>query len=67
MIIFGAFLVAADYTVQTNHIPKVDLKPEPRIERNVIYYDIIEIGQDGIRSFTKDSVVYYDEVKLIKK
>ena len=64
LIIFGAFLCATDYTVQNNHIPKLDWKPQPRIERNVIYYDKIDsIGYDGMRFFEVDSIVYYDRVR----
>ena len=68
MIIFGAFLVATDYTVQNNHIPQLDLVPTPKIERNVIYYDVIDsVGFDGIRFFESDSIVYYDRVRKTKK
>ena len=63
-ILLGAFLFATDYTVQNNHIPKVDWKPKPRMERNVIYYNKIDsIGLDGIKIFEKDSIVYYDRVR----
>jgi len=64
MFILGGFLLITDYTVQNNHIPKLDLTPEPKMEKNVIYYDKFEnFGEDGIRTVTKDSIVYYDRIR----
>ena len=64
MILFGAFLCAADYTVQNNQIPKLNWRPDVRMERNIIYYDVIDsVGIDGIRTFNQDSIVYYDRVR----
>ena len=59
IILLSCFLFAADYTVQNNHIPKFNLKPDRKTEETVIYYDKFEnIGEDGIHTVTKDSVIF---------
>jgi hypothetical protein len=57
------FAVITDYTLQNNQIPELNLKPDVRMERTVIYYDVFEFGEDGMRTITKDSIVYYDRVR----
>ena len=55
----GCFLFATDYTVQNNHIPKLDLTPDPKTEETVVYYDKFEnFGEDGLHTVTKDSVIF---------
>jgi len=61
------FALAADYTVQNNQIPKINWKPDVKMERTVIYYDVFEFGDDGMRTVTQDSIVYYDRVRDLKK
>jgi hypothetical protein len=61
LLILGGFLVITDYTVQ-KHSVTLDLKPDPRLEMEVIYYDKIDsIGMDGLHVFSQDSVVYVNK------
>ena len=64
--IFLAFGVLTDYTIQNNQIPKIDWTPDPIVKERVIYYDVIEVGNDGMHTIERDSIVYYDKVKLFK-
>jgi hypothetical protein len=57
LILLGAFLVVADYTVQKSDI-NLDFKHDPKMKREVIYFDRIEFN-DGYRVITQDSVVNY--------
>jgi len=57
LILLGAFMVMADYTVSKSDI-NLDFKPDPKLRREVIYFDRIEF-QDGYRVITQDSVVNY--------
>ena len=57
------FAVITDYTLQNNQIPELNLKPDVKMERTVIYYDVFEFEADGMRTITKDSIVYYDRVR----
>ena len=57
MIIFGGFLVLTDYTVQKTGIDW-DFKPDPKLKVEIIYYDKIEVGVDGLHHFTQDSIIY---------
>ena len=57
LIILGCFLVVTDYTVQKSDI-NWDFKHDPKMKREVIYFDKIEF-KDGYRVITQDSVVNY--------
>lgn len=62
IIILGVFALATDYTVQNNHIPKLDITPQPKMERNVIHYETYEnFGMDGMHTTYQDSIVYYEK------
>jgi len=58
LILLGAFLVIADYTVAKSDPIHLDLVPDPKLRREVIYFNKIEF-QDGYRVITQDSVVNY--------
>jgi len=64
--IFLAFAAVTDYTISKDNI-HLNLKPDIRMERTVIYYDVFEFGEDGMRTITRDSIVYYDRVRGKKK
>ena len=62
LIFLAAFLLTADYTVQNNQIPKVNLAVESKLQKNVIYYDKLEeFKEDGIHKITRDSITYYEK------
>ena len=58
LILLGVFLVITDYTVQKSGGVDLDLRPDPKLKREVIYFDKIEF-HDGHRTITQDSVVNY--------
>jgi hypothetical protein len=64
--IFLAFAAVTDYTVSKSNI-QMNWKPDVRMETTVIYYDVFEFGEDGMRTITKDSIVYYDRVRKRNK
>ena len=67
LILLGLFLVATDYTTQKSGPIHLDLKPDPKLRREVIYFDKIEFGADGLHTITQDSVVnYYKGKKEIR-
>ena len=67
LILLGAFLVITDYTVQKSGGVDLDLRPDPKMRREVIYFDKIEFGADGFRTITQDSGVnYYQGKKEIR-
>jgi len=59
IILLVGFLFAADYTVQKSDPIHLDLTPDPKLRREVIYFDKIEMQEDGYPVFTQDSVVNY--------
>jgi len=64
IVLFLGFGFAVDYTTQNNHIPKINIVPDVRMEMTVHYYDVIDsIGYDGLHIMSQDSVVYYDRVR----
>jgi len=67
LILLGVFLVITDYTVQKSGGVDLDLRPDPKLKREVIYFDKIEFGADGLHTITQDSVVnYYKGKKEIR-
>ena len=59
LILLGLFLVVTDYTTQKSGPIDWDLKPDRKMRREVIYFDKIEFGEDGLHAITQDSVVNY--------
>ena len=58
LIILGSFLVVTDYTVQKSGPHHLDLEHDPKLKREVIYFDRVEF-QNGYRTITQDSIVNY--------
>jgi len=58
VLLFG-FLFAADYTLSKHPPIHLDLEPDRKLRREVIYFDKIEFGEDGYRIISQDSVVNY--------
>ena len=58
LILLGTFLVITDYTMSKSGPIYLDLEHDPKIRREVIYFDRVEY-QDGYYLLTKDSVVNY--------
>ena len=58
LIILGTFLLITDYTVSKSPPIHLDLKHDPKLKREVIYFDKVEF-QDGYYLLTKDSIVNY--------
>ena len=66
LILLGGFLLVTDYTVSKSGPIHLDLEHDPKLKREVIYFDKIEF-QDGYRIITQDSVVnYYKRKKEIE-
>ena len=57
LILLGTFLVVADYTASKSNT-QLDFKHDPKLKREVIYFDKVEY-QDGYYLLTKDSIVNY--------
>ena len=58
IILISGFLVATDYTISKSGPIHLDLKHDPKLKREVIYFDRVEY-QDGCYLLTKDSIVNY--------
>ncbi len=58
LIILGGFLIVTDYTISKSGPIHLDLEHDPKLRKEVIYFDKIEFN-DGYRVITRDSVVNY--------
>ena len=59
LILLGAFLAVTDYTVQKSGGVQLDLEYDPPTRVEVIYFDEVKCGMDGLHTITRDSVVNY--------
>ena len=67
LLIFGGFLVVTDYTVQKTGV-NWDFKPDPKLKIEIIYYERIEnVGMDGLRTFTLDSIIYTNNDETLRR
>ena len=57
LILLGTFLVITDYTVSKSNT-QLDFRHDPKLKREVIYFDKVEY-QDGYYLLTQDSIVNY--------
>ena len=57
LILIGTFLVIADYTMSKSNT-QLDFKHDPKVRREVVYFDRVEY-RDGYYIPTRDSVVNY--------
>jgi len=67
LVMLLGFMFAADYTMSKHESISLDLEPDPKLTTEVIYYDRIEVGMDGMRTFSPDSIVYVTSRKERKK
>ena len=57
LILLRTFLVITDYTASKSNT-QLDFKHDPKLRKEVIYFDRVEY-QDGCYLLTKDSIVNY--------